>query len=118
MRVLVVDDSLVATRQLTSIIESIDGFEVVGTARNGAEAVRRYQELAPELVCMDIVMPVMDGLEATRAIMQLDPAAKIVVISSVAGQPDRGTEALRLGAKSIIAKPMSADVIRDALVNI
>jgi two-component system chemotaxis response regulator CheY len=114
-RVLIVDDSLTVARQLRAILEAAGDFEIVGHAKNGIEAVKQYRTDNPDLVLMDIVMPEMDGLQATRAICALDPKAKVVVISSAAGVGDKVTEALRLGARNIISKPFDAETILSVL---
>jgi two-component system chemotaxis response regulator CheY len=115
MRVLVVDDSVTAARQLGDIIAQISGCEVVEIARNGAEAIKLYQQLSPDVVCMDIVMPVMDGLQAMRVILQRDKTAKVVIVSSIGGVADKAVEALKFGAKSIISKPFQPEEIRKTL---
>ena len=70
--VLIVDDSIAVARQLEKIVNSDDEFEVVGQGRNGAEAIKLCQQHKPEIVCMDMNMPVMDGLTALRNLMQLN----------------------------------------------
>lgn len=114
-RVLLIDDSTTTARQLEQIITDIGGFEVVGHARNGAEGIRLYEELSPDVVCMDVVMPVLDGLQATRSILQLDPDAKIIVVSSVGGSRDTSVEAARAGARTVIAKPFDSAQVQRAL---
>jgi two-component system chemotaxis response regulator CheY len=112
---LLIDDSTTTARQLEQIITDIGGFEVVGHARNGAEGIRLYEELSPDVVCMDVVMPVLDGLQATRSILQLDPDAKIIVVSSVGGSRDTSVEAARAGARTVIAKPFDSAQVQRAL---
>ena len=107
--VLVVDDSIAVARQLEKIINSDDEFEVVGQGRNGAEAIKLCQQLKPDIVCMDMNMPVMDGLTALRNLMQLTPDLKVIMITSLGGVGDKFTEALRLGAKEVISKPFEKD---------
>jgi YesN/AraC family two-component response regulator len=68
IRILVVDDQALFVDGMRMILDSQDGFEVVGTAADGAEAIARTRELAPDVVLMDIRMPVLDGIAATRAI--------------------------------------------------
>ncbi len=114
-RVLVVDDSIAIARQLTGLVESFGGYEVVGHAKNGAEAIKMYKTLAPDVVLMDIVMPMMDGIQSLRTLLRLDPEAQVVMISSMGGVGDKVEESLRLGAKSVIAKPFDPDQIRAAL---
>lgn len=114
-RVLVVDDSSVTAKQLKLVIEELSGYTVVGHAKDGVEALRMYKELAPDVVCMDIVMPRMDGLEAMRSLLKMDEKVKVVMISSLGGSRDKVIEALRLGAKTIIAKPFEPSQVRNAL---
>lgn len=118
MKVMLVDDSSTTAKQLGQIIAQLPGYEVIGNARNGAEAVRMYQELTPDVVFMDLVMPLMDGLQATRAILQHDKNANVIVVSSVGAVGEKAIEALRFGAKSIISKPFELEQIRNALVAI
>ena len=115
-KILVVDDSIAIGRQLTKILqEEIGGYEVVGHAKNGAEAVMLFKSLKPDVVLMDIVMPMMDGLQALRALTKLDPKAKVVVVSSVGGMGQTVEEALRLGALSVVSKPFESAKIKATL---
>ncbi len=114
-RVLVVEDSITAAKQLQAVIDGLDGFEVVGHAGNGAEGLKEYQRLKPDVVCMDIVMPVMGGLQALRGILNADAEAKVVMISSLGDVGDRAVEALKLGAKAVISKPFEAERISSTL---
>src|SRR5690625_7370059 len=84
---------------LTNILK--DKYEVIGEAQNGQEAVERYKELRPDIVTMDITMPVMDGLEATKQIISFDPEAKIIVCSAM-GQQKIVVKAIENGAKDFI----------------
>jgi two-component system chemotaxis response regulator CheY len=115
MRVLVVEDSITAAKQLINIVNEIDGFEVVGEARNGAEALKQFKSLTPDIICMDIVMPIMDGLQAARTILQLGAQTHIVMISSLGAVGDKAAEALRIGAKSVISKPFEQEQVEAAL---
>jgi two-component system, chemotaxis family, chemotaxis protein CheY len=108
-KVLVVDDSLSVGRQLSQIITSAGEFEVVGHAKNGAEAIQMYQQLHPDIVCMDMNMPVMDGMTALRTLTAVDKNAKVVMVTSLGGVGDKFTEALKLGAKNVISKPFQSD---------
>lgn len=109
-KVLVVDDSVAVGRQLERILmSSVDRFEIVGVARNGAEAVKLFATHSPDVVLMDIVMPIMDGLQALRAILSRDENARVVMVSSVGGVGQKVTEALKLGAKAVVSKPFEED---------
>ncbi|RMG19447.1 MAG: response regulator [Deltaproteobacteria bacterium] len=110
-RILVVDDSAAVARQIERIGAESKRFEVVAHAKNGAEAVRLYAAERPDLVLMDIVMPVMDGLQALRAILGLDARARVVMLSSVGGVGEKASEALRLGAREVVSKPFNFDDI-------
>ena len=114
-KVLVVDDSLSVARQLTKIVDEIEDFDVIGHAKNGAEAVKLFKTLGPDIVFMDIVMPMMDGLQALRTLVRLDPEAKVVVISSMGGSGQKAEEALRLGAMNVVSKPFEPDKVKTIL---
>ena len=110
-RILIVDDNRLTREQLKDILVA-DGFEIAGEAIQGREAVKQYQDLKPDLVIMDIVMPDMDGVRATRAILKADPDAKIV-ICSVLGRESLVMDAIDAGAKDYVGKPFEgADVIQ------
>src|SRR5450830_1663921 len=102
MNILVVDDSPIITRKLTMVIELL-GYKVVKTAATGREAVAAYRAYRPDVVTMDITMPEMDGIEATRLIMGEFPDAKIVMITSH-GQEKMVLDALKAGAKGYVLK--------------
>jgi len=102
-RVLIVDDALIMRMKIKEIAEEA-GWEVVGEARDGSEGVRRYCELRPDLVTMDIVMPHLDGVEALRELKQFDPQAQVVMVSAV-DQREKLMECVRLGAIDFIVKP-------------
>ena len=108
-RVLVVDDAAFMKMAIRTQLEK-NGFEVIGEAENGAIAVRKYKELKPDIVTMDITMPEMTGLEALKAIMEYDPLAKVIMVSAM-GQEQMVREAIMLGAKSFIVKPFKDDQV-------
>ncbi len=103
-RVLVVDDSIVMRKNLITILEG-DGHQVVGEASNGRQAVTQYEELEPDLVTMDISMPIMSGVEAVRKIIAKYPEARIIMISAV-NQKKMVFNAINSGAKHYIIKPI------------
>lgn len=113
-KILIVDDSKTICMKLQKILESHD-FSVVGCAHSGEEALTRYGELKPDLVTMDLILPGIDGIEATRKILEQDPKAKVVVVSSVGSFPQKITEALEAGARNIISKPFEEDKVVSVL---
>lgn len=108
-KILIADDSRVAAHLLSEIIEGIDGCEVVGNALSGEQAIEMYSQLKPDLVTMDLSMPGIGGMEAIRQIIQADPSARIVVVSSLGGAQDKLLEALEAGALSVLSKPFDED---------
>jgi len=111
--VLVVDDAMFMRTMLKRLLTEA-GFEVAGEAENGQMAVERYQELKPDVVMMDITMPKMDGLEALKEIMKIDPEAKVVMCTAL-GQERTVMEAVQTGAKDYIIKPFKADNVLEVL---
>ena len=109
--VLVVDDISFVRKTLITILSDA-GYQVVGEAEDGAQALKMYKSLQPDVVMMDAVMPKMSGIEATRAIMKLDKSAKVIVVSAM-GQESVIMEAIHSGAKDYILKPFSkTDILR------
>jgi CheY-like chemotaxis protein len=106
-RILIVDDSAVMRKNLKSIL-SRAGYEVVAEATNGEEAVRAYASHKPDLVTMDVTMPVLNGIEAVKRIVAADGEAKIVVVSAF-DQRSMLFEAMENGASHYIIKPITAD---------
>ena len=102
-RVMIVDDALFMRNMLRNIF-SESGFEVIGEAQNGSEAVEKYAQLRPELVTMDIVMPEKSGIEALKEIVAIDGSARIIICSAL-GQESLIMEALEAGARDFIVKP-------------
>jgi two-component system chemotaxis response regulator CheY len=102
-RLLVVDDALFM-RKLIRGVAAEAGWEVVAEAANGAEAVSLYAQHRPDLVTMDLVMPVMGGLEALRQIRAADPAARVVVVTAL-DQKQALMDSIRDGAIDFIVKP-------------
>ena len=106
-KILIVDDSIIMRRNIESILKSV-GHEVVGQAVNGIQAVEMYKKLTPDLVTMDISMPLMNGINAVSEIMKMDSNAKIVMISAH-NQKQMVFEALKNGAKHYILKPIEVE---------
>jgi two-component system chemotaxis response regulator CheY len=106
-RVLIVDDAIFMRNMIRDVFAE-GGFEVVGEAANGLEAVERFKELQPDLVTMDIVMPFKSGIDATREILRIDPQA-VVVMCSALGQESLVMEAIEAGASDFIVKPFKGE---------
>lgn len=114
--VLVVDDALFMRTTISNMLEQW-GFEVVGHAVNGKQAVEMYKELQPDLVTMDLTMPVMTGLEAVKQIIPEFPDAKIIMITAL-GQQRIIVDAIESGAKDFITKPFTAFQLKAVIDNI
>jgi DNA-binding NarL/FixJ family response regulator len=103
IRVVIADDAVGLRRLLRAVLTRQPGFEVVGEAGNGAEALVAVSRTRPDLVLLDLTMPVMDGLEALPRIIGLSPSTRVVVLSGFnAGQMEH--EALALGAHAYLTK--------------
>jgi len=112
-RVLIVDDSRTSRRVLRNILET-GGFEVSGEACDGEQAIDLYDAQRPDLVTLDITMPVLDGIETLKRLKGLDPGAKVVMVSS-AGQVPKVMECFKFGASEFLSKPYEADKIVSVL---
>ena len=115
-KVLVTDDAAFMRMQLKDILTKL-GHEVVGEAENGDVSVRKYEELRPDLVTMDITMPEMNGIEAVKAIKKNYPEALIIMCSAM-GQQSMVLEAIQAGAKDFLVKPFTKERIEEALSKI
>ena len=109
-RVLIVDDALIMRKRIKEIAEKA-GWEVAGEAADGEEAVAMYEQLSPDLVTLDIVMPKMDGVAALKQMMATDSSARVVMISAV-DQREKLTECIRHGAVDFIVKPFDAERLK------
>ncbi|MCD6449112.1 MAG: response regulator [Thermotogaceae bacterium] len=112
-KVLIVDDAAFMRMLLKDIVTKA-GYEVVGEAANGKEAVEKYKELKPDVVTMDITMPEMNGIEAVKEIKKVDPNAKIIMVSAM-GQQAMVIEAIQAGAKDFIVKPFQPARVIEAI---
>lgn len=113
IKVLIVDDVLFARKSLCELLTG-QGWEVVGEASNGQEAIEQYLSLKPDVVTMDLTMPVLDGIAAIEGIIDHDPRAKIVVCS-MNGQPDVIYKAIQAGARDFVLKPYQKERIVSAV---
>ena len=112
-RALVCDDAVFMRSLITDILTQA-GFDVVGEAGTGVEAVERYRALKPDLVTMDIVMPAMGGIDAVKEILKLDPEARILMCSAM-GQQALVVEAIQAGAKDFVVKPFQPSRVLEAV---
>lgn len=110
--VLIVDDATFMRMMLQNMLVEA-GYEVIGEAENGIEAVARYKELKPDLVTMDITMPEMDGVQALKEIRAADPAAKVIMCSAM-GQQAMVIESIQAGALDFVVKPFQAERVVEA----
>lgn len=108
IRVLVVDDSAFMRKVISEVISSDPGMEVIGTARDGEDALSKIEQLKPDVVTLDVEMPKMNGIEVLRRIMPSNPVAVVMVSSLTQEGADTTIEALTLGAVDFIAKPAGA----------
>ena len=113
-KTLLVTDDAAIVREKIKVAAREAGWEIVGEARNGKEAVERYTELRPMAMTIDLVMPEYDGIYALREIIAIDPNAKIVVVSAL-GQKNILKDAFKLGATDFIVKPFDKKTLTNTL---
>lgn len=112
-RVLIVDDSKLMRQMIRDTLAS-DDWQVVGEASDGCEAVAMFERLRPDAVTLDIIMPDSNGMDALRAMLRIDPDAKVVVVSALS-QTKRISEAIRSGAQDFIAKPFLPEQLQQTM---
>src|SRR5438046_5409616 len=113
VRYLVVDDSVFARKNLGRIIEAFGG-EIAGEAGDGMTAITEYERCKPDIALMDITMPQMEGIEAAEKIVQQNPDARIVMVSSV-GYQENIVAALQRGARHFVQKPVKPEVLYEVI---
>ncbi len=111
--ILLVDDAAFMRMMLKDILTK-NGYNVIGEAENGARAIEKYKELKPSLVIMDITMPELDGIQATKGIKAVDSKALIIMCSAM-GQQAMVIESIQAGARDFIVKPFQADRVLEAV---
>ncbi len=109
LKVLIVDDASFMRTMLKDILTS-SGFDLAGEAMDGVEAVQKFKELKPDIVTMDIVMPLKSGIDAVKEIIALNKDARIIMCSAL-GQESLVLEAINAGAKDYIIKPFDPDKV-------
>ena len=114
-KVVIVDDAVFMRTVLRKMLEE-EGMEVVGEAGNGEEAVQKAKELQPDVVTLDITMPVMDGVEALPKIIEVCPKAKVIMCSAM-GQQAMVVDAIKAGAKDFVVKPFQKPRVIEAIEN-
>jgi two-component system chemotaxis response regulator CheY len=114
-RILIVEDAAYMREMLVEMLElEAEKYEVVGFAFNGKEAIEKYKELKPDIVTMDLVMEVMDGIQAIREIKKYDPNALIIAITAL-GTPEQKSAALDAGAEEYLWKPFTVKNLSEVL---
>ncbi len=113
VRILIVDDLSFMRTAIREIIEA-SGFGVAGEAENGAEGIILYRERRPDVVLMDITMPIMDGIESLKRIVDYDPRARVIMCSAL-GQQEYIIRAIQYGARDFIVKPFRPERIVSAV---
>jgi len=113
-KVLITDDSMFMRRMLRQICENFSSDLEIKEATNGLDALNQCKELAPDLIFMDITMPQMNGIEATKRIKEKYPQIKVVICSAIA-ETEQAKEAIKFGAQELIAKPFQAEKISAVL---
>ena len=111
--VLIADDSVLSRRIITKMATGL-GHKIIGESENGVETISKYKELKPDLVTLDITMPVMDGIACLKEIIDFDPKAKVLIASAI-GKGSMVLEALKNGAKYYVIKPLDEKKVSDAI---
>lgn len=111
--ILIVDDSR-TSRKILRHIATDAGHNVVGEAVDGADGFEKYKELKPDLVTLDITMPILDGIGSLQKIIEFDPDAKVIMVTA-AGQKSKMVEAIKSGASEFIQKPFEPEQIRSVI---
>ena len=117
LRVLIVDDQVLYAEAISVLLKLQDGIDVVGIAADGQEAIARAAELKPDLVLMDIEMPRLDGISATRWIRRCMPQTRVVVMTALTGD-EYAQRALKAGAEACVPKFSHAGDLLEAIENV
>ncbi len=114
LRVIVVDDQQIVREGLATILDLLEEVSVIGTAENGAAAIELVAKRRPDVVLLDLHMPILDGVGATRRIVAEHPETAVLILTTFAGEED-ALEALRAGARGVLSKDAGRDEISRAL---
>ncbi len=114
IRVMIADDHKMVRRGLTTMINGVDGLELAGEATNGVEAVRLSSELHPDVILMDLIMPEMDGITATRVIRSNQPDVQVIALTSLGDSPLLQA-VIQAGAAAYLPKDASVDELIQAI---
>lgn len=112
-KILIIDDSRTSRKLLRGILEE-NGHEIIDEATNGQEGVQKFQSAKPDIVTMDITMPVLDGIEALKMIKALKSDAKVVMVTA-AGQKNKMIDCIKLGADEFLTKPFDKEEIASVI---
>ncbi len=112
-RILICDDARLMRMMLERIIKKM-GHEVVGEAIDGEEAVKKYFELKPDIITLDVVMPKKDGFSALKEILQKDPDAKVIMVTAIGNQA-MVLNAMKIGAQEYVVKPFRIGEVVSAI---
>lgn len=114
IKILIVDDQSLFREALKTLLNASNEFEIVGDASNGEEALRMVLQHSPDVVLMDLRMPIMDGVEATRRILQMNKPTKVIVLTTF-DDDENVFEALRAGAVGYLLKDVSSEKLYEAI---
>ncbi len=112
-KILIVDDSRTSRKMLRNILET-SGHEIVDEAVNGQDGVQKFQALKPDVITLDITMPIVDGVEALKMIKALDPNSKVIMVTA-AGQKNKMIDCIKAGANQFLTKPFDQQEILDVI---
>ena len=113
--VLLIDDSRAAQHIFQRYLENSSEFKLVGIASDGAEGIRLFADLRPSIVCLDVLMPDMDGIQVLRTLRTIDGTVKVIIVTSLGSDADKVVEFLKTGAVSVLSKPFDAATLLDQL---
>lgn len=114
IRIMIVDDSMVSQSEMSRMLER-SGIEIVGTCRSGEEALDAFEEIRPDVVTMDIILPGMDGLATASALLKRWPETPVIMVSSLAYE-DTVRWSEELGARGVLFKPFQREALVEAIL--